>query len=307
LLGKDPLACETIWDQLLRNYRHSRAGLYMMAISIVDCALWDFRGKYFNAPVYKLLGGPTRTEVEFYGSCLGYSVETEAVKRRSKMVWDQGFEKQKWFFAYGPGDGGSGLRKSVEMVQVLRETLGEEAELMFDAFMGWDLDFALAWAKQAEKYRPRFIEEPFMPQQIDSFATLAMRTSIPVASGEHLYNRWEVLEYLKSGAISVVQADPEWCGGVSELVKICHLASAFGLQVIPHGHNLHSALHVIASQSPAVCPYGEFLINKMDHHLMFEKDHPVISKGHIRLNDRPGFGIEWNESKIQKKQQIKFN
>jgi L-rhamnonate dehydratase len=306
LIGKDPLACETIWDQLVRNYRHSRAGHYMMGLSIVDCALWDLRGRYYNAPVYKLLGGPTRTEIEFYASCLGFSVEPEAVERRCKILWDKGYRKQKWFFAYGPGDGGSGLRKSVEMVQVLRETLGEEAELLFDAFMGWDLDFAVAWAKQAEKYRPRFIEEPFMPQQIDLFAKLAQKTSIPVASGEHLYNRWEVFEYLKANAINVVQADPEWCGGVSELVKICHLASAFGLQVIPHGHNLHSALHVIASQSPAVCPYGEYLVNKMDHHLMFEKNHPVVNNGHIKLNDKPGFGIEWDESKIHKKQRVKF-
>jgi L-rhamnonate dehydratase len=306
LIGRDPLACETIWDQLARNYRHSRAGHYMMGLSIVDCALWDLRGRFYNAPVYKLLGGPTRTEIEFYGSCLGYSVEPEAVERRCKTVWDQGFRKQKWFFAYGPGDGGYGLRKSVEMVRVLRETLGEEAEIMFDAFMGWDLNFAVAWAKQAEKYRPAFIEEPFMPQQIDLFAKLAQKTTVPVASGEHLYNRWEVFEYLKANAITLVQADPEWCGGVSELVKICHLASAFGLQVIPHGHNLHSALHVIASQSPAVCPYGEYLINKMDHHLMFEKDHPEIKNGHIRLNDRPGFGIEWDESKIHRKQRVKF-
>ncbi len=306
LIGKDALACETIWDQLFRAYRHSRAGHYMMAMSAVDNALWDLRGKFYKSPVYQLLGGATRTEVEFYASCLGFSVEPEEIKKRCLKIQNQGFRYQKWFMAYGPGDGPEGLSKGVEMVRVLRETLGDNTDLMFDAFNGWDLDFAISWAKQVEQYHPRWIEEPFMPNQLEAYAKLAEKTSVPIASGEHLYNRWEVLEYLKSQSISVVQTDPEWCGGVSELIKICNLASAFGVQVIPHGHCLRAAMHVIASQSPAVCPYGEYLINKMDNHYLFEKYPPVISNGRIALNDKPGFGIEWDESKIEKQEKVSF-
>jgi L-rhamnonate dehydratase len=253
-----------------------------------------------------LLGGPTRNDVEFYGSCLGFSVEPEAVKQRCLKVQKMGFRSQKWFFAYGSGDGPAGLIKNIELVKVLRETLGNETDLMFDTFMGWDLDLATAWAKEVEQYRPRWLEEPFMPNQLESYEKLAEETSVPIATGEHLYNRWEVLEYLKTKSLSVVQADPEWCGGVSELVKICSLASAYGVQVIPHGHNLTAAMHVIASQSPAVCPVGEYLINKMDNHYMFEKNPPTILKGRITLDNSPGFGIEWDESKIEKKQKVSF-
>jgi L-rhamnonate dehydratase len=306
LIGMDALAGEMVWEKLFRNNRHSRAGHYMMAISAVDNALWDLRGKYFNVPVYKLLGGPTRNDVEFYGSCLGFSIEPEAVKQRCLKVQKMGFRSQKWFFAYGSGDGPAGLIKNIELVKVLRETLGNETDLMFDTFMGWDLDLATAWAKEVEQYRPRWLEEPFMPNQLESYEKLAEETSVPIATGEHLYNRWEVLEYLKTKSLSVVQADPEWCGGVSELVKICSLASAYGVQVIPHGHNLTAAMHVIASQSPAVCPVGEYLINKMDNHFLFEKNPPSIVNGRIALNNRPGFGIEWDESKIQKKQKVSF-
>ncbi len=98
---------------------------------------------------------------------------------------------------------------------------------MFDAYSGWDLNYALSWAKQVEQYHPRWIEEAAHPEKIESFATLRRSTSVPVASGEHFYGRWEVRDrYLRSrGAVSVVQADPEWCGGISELVKICGVSS----------------------------------------------------------------------------------
>jgi len=306
VIGMNALAGELVWDKLYRYNRHSRAGHFMMAISAIDNALWDLRGKFFDAPVYQLLGGPTRKEVEFYASCLGFSVEPEEVKKRCLKVQKMGFRSQKWFFAYGSGDGKAGWLKNVELVKTLRETLGNETDIMFDAFMGWDPDLAISWAKETEKYNPRWLEEPFMPTQHEAFQKLSEKTSIPVATGEHLYNRWEVLDYLKSKSISVVQADPEWCGGVTELVKICNLASAFDVQVIPHGHNLKAAMHVIASQSPAVCPIGEFLINKMDHHYHFEKNPPVIKNGKIELSERPGFDTEFDENKIKEKKKLIF-
>ncbi|HEY4337653.1 MAG TPA: enolase C-terminal domain-like protein, partial [Puia sp.] len=110
-----------------------------------------------------------------------------------------------------------------------------------------------------------------------------------------------VLEFLKAGAIEIVQADPEWCGGVSELVKICSLASAYGAKVFPHGHNIHAALHVVASQSPDVCPLVEYLINHMPYKLHFQKDPLQTVNGILPLPKKPGFGIEFDEGKISRK------
>lgn len=301
LKGRDALAGELLWDLMYRSNRHSRSGLFLMAISAVDNALWDLRARYFNVPVYRLLGGPTRSAVEAYGSCLGYSVEPNAVRARSTNLRDQGFRRQKWFMAYGPGDGPEGLSKNVELARVLRESLGDGVELMFDAYSGWYLDYAVAWAKQAERYNPRWIEEAFHPEKIDSFVQLRRSTSIPVAAGEHLYGRWEVHDYLKAGAISVVQADPEWCGGISELVKICSVASLFDAQVIPHGHSVHAALHVVASQSPMTCPLIEYLILKMASYYHFERNGLAVVNGAITLPDRPGFGIELDPSKVERR------
>jgi L-rhamnonate dehydratase len=301
LIGQDPLAGEVLWDKMYRYNRHSRAGHFMMAISAVDNALWDLRGKFFNAPVYRLLGGPSREAVEVYGSCLGYSINPADIRDRSLRIKSQGFRSQKWFFPFGPASGSEGLKHNVEMVRTLRESLGPDEDIMFDAFMGWTLDYAISWAQQVESYRPRWIEEVFQPNQIESFVQLRQKTTIPVAAGEHLYTRWDVYEYLKEHAITVVQSDPEWCGGISELVKICAVAELFGAQVIPHGHSLHAALHVIASQSPAVCPYGEYLFNKMDNYYLFEKFQLKPEDGKIRLSDKPGFGIEFDESRIEEK------
>lgn len=306
LIGKDPLAVEKLWDQMYRSNRHSRAGHFMMGISAVDNALWDLRGHYFNAPVYQLLGGPTRKEVAAYGSCLGFSAQPEAAKSKSKELEQQGFVNQKWFLPYGPGSGHKGMIRNVQLVKNLRESLGDDADIMFDAFMGWDLNYAMEWAHKVEQYNPRWIEEAFHPEKLDSFIQLSKETTIPVATGEHFYGRWEVKRFLEADAIQVVQADPEWCGGVTELVKICTLASANDVHVIPHGHNIHSALHVVASQSPMTCPMVEYLINKMSYYYIFETVDLTPVNGFIQLPDNPGFSIEFDESKIDKREQISW-
>src|SRR3984957_16095712 len=210
LLGKDALAGEKLWDEMYRSNRHSRDGFFMMAISAVDNTLWDIRGRFFNVPVYRLLGGPTRASVEMYASCLGFSLEPAAVRTRALANKKEGYRYQKWFMGYGPGSGPEGMRKNVELVRILRETVGDDTELMFDAYSGWNQNYALEWAHQVEQYRPYWIEEATHPEKIESFAVMHRSTTIPIASGEHFYGRWEVERYLQAGGLSVVQADPEW-------------------------------------------------------------------------------------------------
>jgi len=307
LMGKDALAGEKLWDQLYRGNRHARRGHYLMAISAVDNALWDLRGRYFKTPVYRLLGGPTRASVEAYASCLGYSLEPDRAQSRAAQLKQEGYRSQKWFLAYGPGDGAEGMRKNVELVRLLREAAGDDTELMFDVYSGWDLTYTLAWAKQVERYRPRWIEEATLAERIESFAEIRRGTSIPVASGEHIQGRWEVYDYLKAGALNVVQCDPEWCGGISELLKICSLAEIFDVPVIPHGHSIHAALHLIASQSPATCPLAEHLILKMQSYYHFERTPPSAAKARFELPDAPGFGIELDDAKVEERTQLHWS
>jgi L-rhamnonate dehydratase len=307
LMGKDALATELLWDEMYRSNRHSRDGFFLMAISAVDNTLWDLKGRFFGVPVYRLLGGPTRKSIEVYASCLGFSLQPEAVRKRALALKQEGYRYQKWFIGYGPGSGAEGLDKNVELVRVLRETVGNDTELMFDAFSGWDQTYALEWAHQVERYHPRWMEEIAHPEKIGSFVNLHHGTTIPIASGEHFYGRWEVQRYLQAGALSVVQADPEWCGGISELLKIGTIASLYDVPVIPHGHSLHAAMHVIASQSPMTFPLGEYLINKMKHYYHFERNPPFPERAHLALPDKPGFGIELDPAKIDSQKVLNWS
>jgi len=305
LMGKDALAGEALWDEMYRSDRHSRDGFFMMAISAVDNTLWDIRGKAYGVPVYRLLGGPTRPAVEMYASCLGFSLEPEKVKAQALANQKEGYRYQKWFMGYGPGSGPEGMRKNVELVRILRETLGDDTELMFDAYSGWDQDYALEWAHQVEQYRPHWIEEATHPEKIDSFVAMRRSTSVPIASGEHFYGRWEVERYLQAGALSVVQADPEWCGGTSELLKIGTVASLHDVPVLPHGHSLRAAVHIIASQSPMTFPLGEYLINKMRHYCHFESNPLVPNGAHIALPTGAGFNVQLDPARIESQTMLK--
>jgi L-alanine-DL-glutamate epimerase-like enolase superfamily enzyme len=278
-----------------------------MGLSALDNVLWDLRGRIAGLPVYRLLGG-SRDKVRVYASCLNFSQEKKPMQEMAQRLKKEGFVHQKWFVRYrGPEHGPEGVHKDAEVVRLLREAVGDDVDLMFDAFWKWDLAYAMAWARRVEKYNPRWIEEPFQSANLDAFIEFSRSTSIPVATGEHFYSRYDVQKFLKNSAIQVVQADPEWCGGVSELVKICTLASLYGVNVIPHGHNLHAAMHVVASQPVEVCPLVEYLLKKMSRNFYVEKHHTIPQNGMITLPDRPGFGIELDQSRIKKTEFVHWN
>ena len=302
LIGQDAMAVEKLWDQMYRSNRHSRASHYMMGISYCDNALWDLRARFLGMPVFRLLGGPTQQPVRVYGSCLGYSIEPAAAGKRAAQLKKDGFIHQKWFLGYGPGDGHRGMDLNVALMRELRAAVGDEVEIGFDAYQGWDLAYALEWCRKVEQYRPWFIEEAFPMADLESFIRLRQGSSVPVATGEHFYNRWEVEQFLKADALHYVQADPEWCGGISEVTKICHLASVHGVRVMPHCHNVHAALAIVASQSPSVCPVGEYLLVHVPEKLWFQKDPPVPVNGLVTLPEKPGFGIEFDAGKIEKQE-----
>jgi L-rhamnonate dehydratase len=299
VLGTDPLAGTRVWDRMARSDRHSRHGHVMMGISAVDNVLWDLRGKHFGVPVWRLLGGPTRDDVPAYASALGSSHDPERLAARAGELAAAGFGAQKWFLAHGPGDGPDGLRRNVTLVERLRAALGADYPIMFDASMGWDRGYATRFARAVEHLTPAWLEEPFGPEQLEAYADLRSRTSVPIAAGEHLYGRFEVQRYLQAGALDVVQSDPEWCGGVTELVRICTVASLHDVPVIPHGHGMHAAIHVVASQSPATCPLAEYLVHIMPGRHHFELDPPVPVGGRFPLPEEPGFGIELDPAKVE--------
>jgi L-alanine-DL-glutamate epimerase-like enolase superfamily enzyme len=308
LVGRDALAGQALWDKMRRRDRHARSSLFMMAISAVDNVLWDIRGKHFGVPVYRLLGGPTRDRVRAYASMLGYSVEPDKAGKVAREYFDRGFTAQKWFFKYNPTHGGQGRKKNLQLVQALRKALGDNAELMFDCLWSWDVAYAISMAREILTYRPTWLEEPLHPEQLEGYRRIKRDTGIPLAAGEHFYTRWNVKQFLDASVLDFVQADPEWCGGITELVKICALAEAYEVKVVPHGHHILAAAHVVAAQPASVCPMVEYLFHShLDRMQYFHKRVLRPEKGWLELPLQPGLGLVLDEDKIAEKREMKWD
>jgi D-galactarolactone cycloisomerase len=172
---------------------------------------------------------------------------------------------------------------------------------MFDAFMAWDVNYAIEMGKGLEGMNPAWLEEPLPPEQIGGFKRLRDAVRIPIATGEHVHGRWQSKELLALCAVDVLQNDPDWTGGISEQVKICNLASAFSTPVIAHGHSLLPALHVAAAQSPTTVPYVEYLIRHQESKQFFQKEVYRPENGMVRLPTGNGLGMTLDEEKIKTK------
>jgi L-alanine-DL-glutamate epimerase-like enolase superfamily enzyme len=306
LIGRDPLATETLLDQMLRLDRHGRSGMFVTGMSALDCALWDLKGKAWGQPVYRLLGGPTRAAVPAYASMLGFSVEPEAAARIAREYKKQGFTAQKWFFRHGPGDGEEGKEKNLALARAVREAVGPHYPLMFDAFMGWDVTYAVEMVRALEPLHPAWMEEPLPPERIGGLRKIRAAARVPLATGEHVYTRWQAKELLVGEAVDVLQVDPDWTGGITELVKVCALASAFEVPVVAHGHSLLPALHVAGAQPPATVPMVEFLIRHQEAKQFFHRPVYWPERGSLRLPELAGLGLVLDEERIEARQAVEF-
>jgi L-alanine-DL-glutamate epimerase-like enolase superfamily enzyme len=305
LLGQDAIAHERLWDQMHRIMVHGRQGDAMLAISAVDCALWDIKGQWLGQPVYRLLGGPTRDSVPAYASMLGFNVlDPGRVRERAAEYSERGYRAQKWFFRHGPASGPEGMRKNVELVRTLRETLGDDAAIMLDCWQAMDVPYVIALAEQIAEYRPAWLEECVMPDRIDSYRRIKDKIAIPLSGAEHEYTRWGFKRFIDAGALDILQPDIYWAGGLSETLKIAAYATAHDLIVIPHGHSSAAGIHFSLAQSPIHTPWQEFLVkwNAINQHFLARPIEPL--NGEIGLPDQPGLGMALDPAKIEHQEEM---
>jgi L-alanine-DL-glutamate epimerase-like enolase superfamily enzyme len=306
LLGKDPLAIELLWDQMHRLQVHGRQGHMMIAISAVDCALWDLKGRVFNQPIWRILGGPTRDKVPAYASMLGYAVEDLGkVKERALAYKEKGYLAQKWFIRHGPMSGHEGMKKNVALVRTLRDTLGDDYDIMIDCWQSLNLDYAVDFCSRIAEYRPRWIEECFLPDRIDSHVKLKAKTDIPLSGAEHEYTRWGFQRFIEKDALDILQPDIYWAGGLSETLKIAAVATTHDLITIPHGHSTPIGIHFTVAQSPIHTPYQEYLVKWNQLHMHFLKDPLWPVDGHIHLPSAPGANMALDPAKIEREEEIR--
>jgi L-alanine-DL-glutamate epimerase-like enolase superfamily enzyme len=306
LIGEDPHGIERIWDRMYRSNVSMLGARLMFAISAVDLALWDLKGKDIGVPVYKLLGGPTRSCVPAYASMVGYSNDPATAAELSRGVIAKGYKVIKWFFRHHPVDGEAGVRENIDLIRSVREAVGPDIEIIFDAWNSWDVPYTLRMAELAEPYRVSFFEAPIRPDMLWQFVELRKSIgSTRISGGEHAYGRWAVKEMLEAGGVDILQPDPRWVGGISEMIKVCALASAFGVDVMPHAGGL-ATTHIIASQSIGLCPIQEHALRDAHTVHYFLKDKSVAVDGYIPLPAAPGLGLELDETTVESRAELKL-
>ncbi|MFN8590125.1 MAG: enolase C-terminal domain-like protein [Thermomicrobiales bacterium] len=307
LLGMDPIATERVWDIMYREAVHGRKGATMMAISAIDCALWDLKGRWLNQPVVRLLGGPLRQSAPAYASMLGYSLDPDLAQQRTREMIAAGYRALKWFPRWGPSDGKAGMKRNIELAEALREASGPDVDIMFDAWMSWDRPYTLEFARRVAHLELRWIEEPVLPDKIDLCAEIRLASPVPIATGEHEYTRWGQKALLDAGAMDVLQADTMWAGGLSEMVKICTLASTYDIPVIAHGHSVPANVHLTLAMPEPVAPWVEYLVKWNDLLQFFWKDPVKPVNGMVSLSDRPGLGIEIDPAKVETDTELRWD
>lgn len=296
LIGLSPFATEAIWDLLAHWDQHSCFS-DLITISAVDCALWDLKGKILNMPVYQLLGGPTRKKVACYASMLGFSHDLQEIKKWAAEIRDHGFKAQKWSFLYGPNDGYEGLKKNLDLVYCLFDCLGPNYGLMFDAGGGWDFDYTRQFCAQIKELPIIFLEEPLSAEALGGMQRLKSCVNVPFAAGEHLYTHLEAAKWMS--ALDYFQPEVTWCGGITEMLKMCVVASLRDISILPHGISLHANLHFAMAKPVIQVPMLEYHMLLSPCRQYFFQAPLFPQDGCLSIpDDCIGLGIEIDKSKV---------
>ena len=301
LLGADPRRHEYLWQRMYQTtVRFGRSGSAVAAISALDIACWDLHGKAEGKPVVDLIGGRAQTHVPCYVSRLYALDDLDELADEAQSWARAGFTRMKQRFGFGPKDGLRGLRRNVELVRTVRDAVGEDVELAADAYMGWDLGYAIEAAERLRELELAWIEEPLMPHDLAGYAELKRRCPWQRWScGEHSYTKWEFQQLIELRAVDILQPDVNRVGGITEALKVCALAETAGLPVVPHSNEAHN-LHVIFSRPASVCPLVEYFPEAepdTGNELFWKlfSGTPRAEAGSIALPDTPGLGIEVDE------------
>jgi L-alanine-DL-glutamate epimerase-like enolase superfamily enzyme len=301
LVGQNPWDVEFLWQHMYRNtMAFGRKGVGMTAISAVDIALWDLLGKAAKQPVFRLLGGRTKARIPVYASRL-YSTGLENMAAEALRYKADGYKAMKLRFGWGPNDGAAGMQRNVELVRAVREAAGDEIDVMADAYMGWTLDYAKRMLPLLEPFHLRWLEEPVIPDDVRGYAELRSYGRVPIAGGEHEFTVYGFRDLLEAKAVDYIQFDTNRVGGISQARKICALAEAFSIPVVPHAGQMHNFHVVMASLN---CPMAEFFPpvdvevgNELFWYIFDGEPRPV--DGFIDLSDDvPGLGITINEERL---------
>ena len=295
VIGEDPFDYAYLWEKMYRRtHAWGRKGLGITAISAIDIAIWDLIGKITKKPVFKLLGGRTKEKIPVYASKL-YSQPIKELQKEADSYVKQGFNMFKMRFGWGPKDGAEGVKKNLELVEAVREVIGDNTDLMLECYLGWNRDYAKRIIPKLLKFEPRWLEEPVIADDINGYVELNNMNAIPISGGEHEFSLFGFKQLLDLKAVSYIQYDTNRVGGITAAQKINALAEAYQVPVVPHAGQMHN-YHLTMSNFN--CPISEYFpvhdveIGNELFYYIFEGD-PKPEQGFIDLNDDiPGLGLK---------------
>lgn len=322
ILGMNPLHNDVIWETLYKEsfWAQGNGAVMMAAISAIDTALWDIKGKYYNAPVHELLGGKHRDKLRSYISQLqfGYQHKTfsnpgsiEAYRASYERAMGEGYDCIKVNFFEKDGNNhemdhtrttGSfskeDLKRIEERIRVAREVCGDDVDIIVENHAMTDYFTALQIARIAEPYNILFMEEPMTPLNADIWQKLAENTSIPLATGERMFTRWGFLPMLKNGSLTVAQPDVGNCGGITECRKIADMCHVYDVNV--QTHVCSSPISVaVGMQLEAAIPnfiiHEHHVANTMEEIKRLGKYDYQPKNGYLEVPDLPGIGQELSD------------
>lgn len=306
LLGRNPFEIERLWQEMHRSF--FRGGpINGTIISGLEMALWDIKGKALNLPVYELLGGAARDRIRVY-SWIGGDRPSDVAEQAQERV-DKGFTaiKMNATSELHYIDSYNKVQAVVDRVASIRDQVGDQLEIGIDFHGRVHRPMAKVLAHALEPYHPMFLEEVVLPENWESFDDIAHEVSVPLATGERLYTRWDFKNLFRQGAVDIVQPDVALCGGILETRKIAAMAEAFDMGVAPHAP--YGPVSLAATLQVDACTPNVFIqeqslgihYNQGFDLLDFVKNQEIFQykDSYVQLPKGPGLGIDMDEDKIK--------
>ena len=310
LIGQDPRRIEHIWQTLYRGGFYRGGPVLTSALSGIDQALWDIKGKALGVPVYDLLGGAVRDKMAVYSWIDSDTPEIAARSVKEKMA--QGFTTVKMFGTCATGwiDDRKAINDLLERVQAVRDAAGPDVGIAIDFHGRAHHSMARTLLKELEPLKPLFVEEPVLVENLDAFADLHRRSNIPLATGERSFTRWGFKELLERGCADIIQPDLSHAGGISEVRRIAAMAETYDVALAPHcplGPVALAACLQVDFASINACLQEQSIgmaYNKGQEIDSYLRDPAVFAyqNGYVPLLTSPGLGVDVDEEIVRRSQ-----
>lgn len=303
LVGRDPFDIEAFWHDAYRDAYWRGGPVLMSALSAVEIALWDIKGKALGVPVWQLLGGKVRDRVPCYANgWFAPAVTPDEFAEKARGAVARGFRGLKWdpFGQAYRSIEKPVLRQALACIEAVVGAVGPEVDILIEGHGRFDIPTAVRIARALEEYDVTWFEEPVPPDNPEGLAELKRRVRVPIAGGERIYSRWDYRNFLQLGCVDLIQPDVSHAGGIGEVRKIAAMAEAYQIPICPH--NPSGPVANAATLQLAACTPNFFLLETMaddvPHRREITTECVRFEQGHMFVPTAPGLGLELNEEAI---------